>query len=50
MADFKNPHSGGFQAMFLDGSVRFIKLSTPESRIRSLLSIVGDEDIPHGSY
>jgi hypothetical protein len=50
LADFKNPHSGGFQAMFLDGTVRFIKLSTPESRIRSLLSIAGDEDIPHGSY
>jgi prepilin-type processing-associated H-X9-DG protein len=50
LADFKNPHSGGFQAMFVDGSVRFIKLSTPESRIRALLSIAGDEEIPQGGY
>ena len=50
LANFKNPHSGGFQAMFLDGSIRFIKLSTPESRIRTLLSIAGDEVIPQGSY
>ena len=50
LADFKNPHPGGFQAMFLDGSIRFIKLSTPESRIRALLSIAGDEEIPQGSY
>jgi prepilin-type processing-associated H-X9-DG protein len=50
LADFKNPHTGGFQALFLDGSIRFIKLSTPESRIRTLLSIAGDEEIPQGSY
>ena len=39
LADFKNPRSGGFQAMFHDVSIRFIKLSTPESRIRAMLSI-----------
>jgi hypothetical protein len=50
LADFKNAHSGGIQAMFLDGSIGFIKLSTPESRIRTLLSIAGDEEIPQGSY
>jgi len=50
LADFKNPHPGGFQAMFVDGSIRFIKLLTPESRIRTLLSIAGDEEIPQGSY
>jgi hypothetical protein len=50
LADFKNSHPGGFQAMFLDGSIRFIKLSTPETRIRTLLSIAGDEEIPQGSY
>ncbi|MDR3639591.1 MAG: DUF1559 domain-containing protein [Isosphaeraceae bacterium] len=49
-ADFKNAHSGGFEAMFLDGSVRFIKLSTPENRIRALFSIAGDEQVPQGSY
>ena len=45
LADFKNPHSGGFQAMFLDGSIRFIKSQTPANRIRTLLSIAGDEEI-----
>ena len=50
LTDFKNPHSGGFQAMFLDGSIRFIKLSTPESRIRAPLSIAGGEEIPQESY
>jgi hypothetical protein len=50
LADLKSPHSGGFQAMFLDGSIRFIKLSTPEARIRALLSIASDEEIPQGSY
>jgi hypothetical protein len=50
LADFKNPHPGGFLAMFLDGSIRFIKLSTPESRIRALFSIAGNDEIPQGSY
>ena len=50
LTDFKNPHPEGFQAMFLDGSIRFIKLSTPESRIRALLSIAGGEEIPRESY
>jgi prepilin-type processing-associated H-X9-DG protein len=50
LADFKSSHSGGFQAMFLDGSVKFIKLSTPESRIRALLSIAGNEEVSQGSY
>ena len=49
-ADFKNAHSGGFQAMMLDSSVRFIKSQTPESRIRTLLSIAGDEETEDRSY
>jgi prepilin-type processing-associated H-X9-DG protein len=46
----KSPHSGDVQTMFLDGSVRIIRSTTPESRIRSLLSIAGDEQISEGSY
>ena len=50
LADFKNAHSGGFQAMMLDGSVRFIKSPTPESRIRTLHSIAGGEETHERSY
>jgi prepilin-type processing-associated H-X9-DG protein len=39
----KNPHPGGFQGLFLDGSVRFLKSSLDPVTLRSLFTIAGGE-------
>jgi prepilin-type processing-associated H-X9-DG protein len=43
MQQFKTPHPGGFQALFLDGSVRFVKDSVAQTTLRALLTVAGGE-------
>lgn len=39
----KRPHVGGTHAAMVDGSVRFLSAGLPESQIRALISIAGDD-------
>ena len=40
----KLPHSGGMNACCVDGSVKFLKASTPAAVRRALISIAGNDD------
>jgi prepilin-type processing-associated H-X9-DG protein len=44
------PHSGGVNACFLDGSVKFLKASIGASTRRALISIAGHDDPSPDSY
>jgi prepilin-type processing-associated H-X9-DG protein len=43
-------HPGGFNALFADGSTRFIKKTVPESVLRALFSRSGGEVIPADAF
>ena len=45
MNDLRGPHANAFPAMFLDGSVKFIPLSTSPNTLRALFSATGGEDL-----
>ena len=43
-------HVGGFDALFADGSVRFLKTSTPLATLRALITRDGGEDLKEGEF